>query len=123
MARLGGAGRALICEACNHDRIADDIGVVQIPRHLKRLFGDRLQLEWSFGREYATKRLRDYDVVIHCGGCMLDQQQMRARLGDIESTGVPITNYGLLLSWVQSPSALSRVLEPWRLAHLVAGGK
>lgn len=109
--RIG--GRVLICEACNHDRIQDDIGVVQIPRHIRRLFGDSVAIEHSFGREYTTKNLTDYDLVIHCGGCMLDQQAMQARLADIEATGVPITNYGLLLSWVQSPSALARVLEPW----------
>lgn len=72
-----------------------------------------MHIEWSFGREYASQDLGDFDVVFHCGGCMLDQQAMRARLADLTSTGVPVTNYGLFLSWVQAPEALERVIAPW----------
>jgi hypothetical protein len=64
-------------------------------------------------RRYATKDLRSYALVVHCGGCMLDQQRMSARLADIAATGVPVTNYGLILAWFQSGAALRRVLEPW----------
>jgi len=108
--------RVLICEACNHDRIQDDIGTVQIPTKLKRRFGEGVVgIDHAFGREYQTKILGDYQLVIHCGGCMLDQQKMNARLSDIESSGVPITNYGLLLSYLSSKQALDRVLRPWTL--------
>jgi hypothetical protein len=104
-----------LCEACNHDRIADDIGTVQIPKLVaKRLGDDVVDFEWSFGREYATKDLSTYDAIFHCGGCMLDQQRMRARLADLEAAGVPITNYGLLLSYFNhGDAALDRVLRPW----------
>lgn len=54
-----------------------------------------------------------YKLALHCGGCMIDSQKMRARIADMEDAGVPVTNYGLFLSWVQSPAALKRVLEPW----------
>lgn len=110
--------RVLICEACNHDRIQDDIGTVQIPNALKKRFGEQgISIDHSFGRQYQTKCFRDYSLILHCGGCMLDQQQMNARLADLQSTGVPITNYGLLLSYLASPQALQRVLQPWQLNY------
>lgn len=54
-----------------------------------------------------------FKLALHCGGCMIDAQKMRARIADMEDAGVPVTNYGLFLSYVQSPDALKRVLEPW----------
>lgn len=54
-----------------------------------------------------------FKLALHCGGCMIDAQKMRARIADMEDAGVPVTNYGLFLSYVQSPDALRRVLEPW----------
>jgi hypothetical protein len=57
-----------------------------------------------------------FKLALHCGGCMIDAQKMRARIADMEDAGVPVTNYGLFLSYVQSPEALSRVLEPWGVA-------
>ena len=115
--RLKPGSRVLICEACNHDRIQDDIGTVQLPKALKARFGaDGIRIDHSFGRQYQTFDLRQYSLILHCGGCMLDQQQMGARLADLETAGVPITNYGLLLSYLSGPSVLSRVLEPWSLS-------
>jgi [FeFe] hydrogenase H-cluster maturation GTPase HydF len=114
--KLEPQSKILICEACNHDRIVDDIGTVQIPKALKKKFGeDGISLDFAFGREYQTKNLGDYSLILHCGGCMLNQQQMNARLSDMEAVGVPITNYGLLLSYLASPGVLNRVLEPWKL--------
>jgi len=98
--------------------LQDDIGTVQIPAKLKQHFGEgTVTIDHAFGREYQTKVLSNYDLVIHCGGCMLDQQKMSARLSDIEETGVSVTNYGLLLSKLVSGQALMRVVEPWATAH------
>eukprot|EP01029_Cantina_marsupialis_P016451 TRINITY_DN36676_c0_g1_i1.p1 TRINITY_DN36676_c0_g1~~TRINITY_DN36676_c0_g1_i1.p1 ORF type:complete len:462 (+),score=146.79 TRINITY_DN36676_c0_g1_i1:115-1500(+) len=105
--------RVLICEACNHNRIQDDIGTVQLPRVFEKRFGDSVSIEHAFGREYESKQMSDYDLILHCGGCMLDAQHMQARLADIEQLGVPITNYGTVLSYIQAPEALERVLVPW----------
>ena len=113
---LKAASRVLICEACNHDRIQDDIGTMQIPAALQKRFGaDGIRIDHSFGREYQTKNLKEYDLILHCGGCMLDQQQMNARLADLESFGIPITNYGLVLSFLSGPAILKRVLQPWQI--------
>lgn len=104
----------LVCEACNHDRIEDDIGTVQIPAALRRRFGDgAIRVDHAFGREYMARDLSQYALLLHCGGCMLDQQKMDARLRDLAAAGVPISNYGLLLSHLQSPDVLRRVVAPF----------
>lgn len=76
--------KVLICEACNHNRIIDDIGTVQIPNKIKKIFGDgTVGVEHAFGRDYQTKNINDYKIVLHCGGCMIDKQKMGARLNDL----------------------------------------
>jgi [FeFe] hydrogenase H-cluster maturation GTPase HydF len=113
MGKLQPGDRVLICEACNHDRIGDDIGTVQLPAKPRRLC-PWIEIDWAFGRAYAEKKLTDYALAFHCGGCMISRQQMAARVQDLLETGVPVINYGLALSWLASPSlALERVLKPW----------
>lgn len=110
---LKAGDKILIAEACNHSRIKEDIGTVQIPKKIKQLFPG-VEVEFSFGREFQENRqLHDYKLIIHCGGCMISQQKMQARLRDLRSVGVPITNYGIFLSWIQGKEALERVVEPW----------
>lgn len=62
-----------------------------------------------------TGGLRRFALAIHCGGCMVDHQKIRARISDLKEAGVPVTNYGLLLSYAHSPAALQRALAPWGL--------
>ncbi len=110
---LKSGDKILIAEACNHSRIKEDIGTVQIPTKIKQLFPG-VEVEFSFGREFQeNKQLSDYKLIIHCGGCMISQQKMQARLRDLRSVGVPITNYGIFLSWIQGQEALERVVRPW----------
>ena len=112
--KLKKGDRVLIAEACNHNRIAEDIGTVQIPKKIAQLFGkNTIQIDHAFGREFSTYNLNDYQLVIHCGGCMIDKQKIAARLDDLIASGVPITNYGVLLSYFRSPKALERVLQPF----------
>ena len=111
---LESGDRVLIAEACNHDRMVEDIGTVQIPRGLERRRPGVL-VEHSFGREFPDREeLLEYRLVIHCGGCMISKQKMKARLDQLLATGVPVTNYGLVLSWIEGPETLRRVLRPWR---------
>lgn len=105
--------KVLIVEACSHNRIQDDIGTVQIPNKIKNWFGEDIEIEFAFGKGYQAIDLNDYELAIHCGGCMLDRQAMNARITEIERTGIPITNYGLLLSYFESKHSLSRVVKPW----------
>jgi len=113
LANLRSGDRVLICEACNHDRIGDDIGTVKLPAMLKKRFPG-VELDWAFGRSYENKKLAEYSLALHCGGCMISGQQMVARVQDLLESGVPIANYGLALSWLASPEALDRVLKPWQ---------
>lgn len=107
--------RVLIAEACNHSRIGEDIGTVQIPKYLEKQFPG-VGIEHAFGREFhETDDLQSYKLIIHCGGCMIDAQKMSSRIRDLENLGVPITNYGVMLSYMQGAAALGKVLEPWGL--------
>jgi len=112
---LAAGDRVLIAEACNHDRIAEDIGTVQLPRQLQeRVPG--VVVDHAFGREFPDPdELRNYAVVIHCGGCMIHEQKLRARVLRLAAVGVPVTNYGLALAWHEGPDALRRVLAPLRV--------
>ena len=106
----------LIAEACNHNRIGEDIGTVQIPAIIEKKYPG-VKVEHNFGREFQdNRRLGEYSLVIHCGGCMISRQKMSARIRDLEATGVPYTNYGIFLSAVNGKSALRKVLKPWGIA-------
>jgi len=105
--------RVLIVEACNHTRIREDIGTVQIPRYFSKHFPG-VVLEHNFGREFQeNSALSAYALIIHCGGCMISHQKLQARIRDLDAVGVPYTNYGLLLSYLQGRDVLGKVLEPW----------
>lgn len=112
--RLMEGDKILIVEACNHDRIAEDIGTVQIPQKLGKVCPG-IEIDHSFGREFpGPEELGEYDLVIHCGGCMISSQKLAARISRLAEAGVPMTNYGIVLSWLEGPDILRRVLMPWR---------
>ncbi len=105
--------RILIAEACNHSRIQEDIGTVQIPRAIAERYPGVI-VEHNFGREFQeNEALSAYKLVIHCGGCMISPQKLTARIRDLSAIGVPYTNYGVFLAALQGKAALARVLRPW----------
>jgi Hydrogen maturase F tetramerization domain len=114
--------RILIVEACNHTRLnmekqCADIGTVQLPNHLREVLGaENVEFEFMFGKHLVGDWSK-YDLVVHCGGCMLTHQQTQQRVADLITCGVPATNYGLLLSRIQSRRTLSRVLKPWGIKY------
>ncbi len=104
----------LIAEACNHSRIREDIGTVQIPKLLRKFY-PAVIVDFTFGREFIDDLdIKKYKLVIHCGGCMISNQRMAARLRDLKATNIPITNYGIFLSFVQGEQTLDRVIAPWQ---------
>ena len=110
---LEAGDKVLIAEACNHDRIAEDIGTVQLPRKLEQAVPG-LRFDHAFGREFPDpEELQQYAVAIHCGGCMIRPQKLLARVQRLCDAGIPVTNYGLALSWYEGSRTLGRVLEPW----------
>lgn len=107
----------LISEGCTHHRQCDDIGSVKIPRWLKNYTGKNLKIETSSGREFPEDLSR-YSLVIHCGGCMLNEREVRYRMKCAQDQGVPITNYGIAIAYMQG--ILKRTIEifPYLLAEL-----
>lgn len=100
--------RVLIAEGCTHHRQCDDIGTVKIPRFLKKYTGKELVIETSSGTGFPDD-LAPYALVIHCGGCMLNEREVLRRMRFAESQGVPVTNYGIAIA--QMKGILERSIE------------
>ncbi|HBM16266.1 MAG TPA: hypothetical protein DD381_08010 [Lentisphaeria bacterium] len=116
--KLKTGDKILIVEACNHSRIAEDIGTAQIPGILNKLVPGVI-IEHNFGREFQeNKALSSYKLIIHCGGCMISPQKISARLRDLSNLGIPYTNYGIFLSYIHGQKCLERVLKPWRVNNV-----
>lgn len=105
--------RVLIAEACTHHAIEDDIGRVKIPRWIRQYVGGDLRIDVFSGRDYPDD-LQEYKLIIHCGGCMLTRREMLTRIQKARETKVPITNYGLSISFSQG--VIRRVLSPFPAA-------
>lgn len=95
--KLNSNSRVLIAEACTHAPVNEDIGRVKIPLMLKKRFGDGLLVDIVSGVDFP-KDLTEYDLVVHCGGCMFNKKYLLTRLEMARNAGVPITNYGILLA-------------------------
>ncbi len=102
--------RVLICEGCTHHRQCDDIGTVKIPRWIRQYTGKQLEFDFTSGTEFPDE-LGEYAMVVHCGGCMLNEREMKYRLQCAEDQGVPVTNYGILMAYING--ILKRSLEPF----------
>lgn len=113
--RLNIGDRVLISEGCTHHQQADDIGRVQIPRWLRQAVGGELEFGFSSGRDFPPD-FATYDLIVHCGGCMINPREVRYRQRVASDAGVPMTNYGVLLAKVHG--ILDRALEPFPLAKM-----
>ena len=100
--------KILISEGCTHHRQCDDIGTVKIPRWLKQHTGKELIIETSSGTEFSED-LTSYALVIHCGGCMLNEREVKYRMKCAEDQKVPFTNYGIAIA--QMKGILKRSIE------------
>lgn len=97
--RLNDGDRVLLAEGCTHHRQCNDIGTVKIPRWLKEYTGKDLVIETSSGNEFPDE-LGKYRLVIHCGGCMLTENAVTARMDQAIKQGVPFTNYGIAIAFM-----------------------
>ena len=114
IAELSPDSRVLIAEACSHHATDDDIGTVKLPRWLRARVGETLQIERAQGRDFPTvDELRRFDLILHCGACSLNRREMAARLGRAAEAGVPITNYGTAIAFLNG--ILERAVEPFGL--------
>ena len=95
--RLSDGDPVLIAEGCTHHRQCNDIGTVKIPRWLRAYSGADIVVETCSGREFPEK-LDGYRLVVHCGGCMLNEREIQSRMRQTVSQGVPFINYGVLIA-------------------------
>jgi [FeFe] hydrogenase H-cluster maturation GTPase HydF len=93
--------RVLILESCSHHVSCDDIGRVKIPRWLSSFTGKKLHFDVIAGLDPLQRPVRDYSLVVQCGGCMLTRKQLHNRLHDAVKAGIPVTNYGMTIAYVQ----------------------
>ncbi|AEV68210.1 [FeFe] hydrogenase H-cluster maturation GTPase HydF [Acetivibrio clariflavus] len=114
--QLKEGSRVLIVEGCTHHRQADDIGKVKIPRWIRQMSGSQIEFEWASGN-YFPKDIERFDLIIHCGGCMLNKLEMQYRINLSRQKGVAITNYGMLIAAVQG--ILKRALKPFPSAYVL----
>ncbi len=103
--------KVLIAEGCTHHRQCDDIGTVKIPRWLQKFTGKDLTIETSSGGEFPED-LSPYALVIHCGGCMLNDREVHSRMMRAIDQGVPFTNYGTSIAYMNGILKRSLSLFP-----------
>ena len=90
----------LIAEGCTHHRQCNDIGTVKIPAWLRKHTGKDIKIQTVSGTEFPDD-LTEFSVIIHCGGCMLNEREVRYRMKCAKDAGVPMTNYGVVIAFMQ----------------------
>lgn len=98
--RLSEGDTILICEGCTHHRQCDDIGTVKLPRWIKNYTGKEFQFAFTSGGQFPED-LSPYKLIVHCGGCMLTEREVKYRQKCSVDQQVPITNYGILIAYMQ----------------------
>lgn len=107
---LQNGDKVLIAEACTHHAQEDDIGKIKIPRWLRLHTKKDLEIDNVNGFDYP-ENLRDYKLIVHCGGCMITRKMMQQRIKQAKFSGVPIVNYGVAISYMHG--AVPRALQPF----------
>lgn len=101
----------LLLESCTHHVSCDDIGRVKIPRWLTAYTGKKLEYEVVSGLTNLPRDIREYALVIQCGGCVITRKQIISRLKPAVDAGIPVTNYGMAIAWVQG--IYERAVQPF----------
>ena len=120
--RLEDGDTILISEGCTHHRQCDDIGTVKIPKWIREYTGKEIRIETTSGTEFPDE-LGKYRLIVHCGGCMLNEREMKYRLSCAQDQGVPMTNYGILIAYVKGILKRSVEVFPEIESLLDAAGK
>lgn len=106
--KLQDGDTVLISEGCTHHRQCDDIGTVKLLRWLKEHTGKALQFQFSSGTSFPEE-LSQYQLIVHCGGCMLNEREMQYRQKCAADQNIPFTNYGIAIAYMQG--ILQRSIE------------
>ena len=119
--RIGKGDRILICEGCTHHRQCEDIGTVKLPGWIREYTGTEPEFVFTSGTEFPDD-LAGFRLIVHCGGCMLNEREMKYRMKCAHDQGIPITNYGITIAYVQG--ILRRSVEPFpEIAALLCGSR
>lgn len=97
LSKLKDGDRVLISEGCTHHRQCEDIGTVKLPRWIREYSGASPHFEFTSGGTYPDD-LTPYRLIVHCGGCMLNEAAMKSRVGKAVNQGTPIVNYGMAIA-------------------------
>ena len=111
LARLTDESRVLISEGCTHHRQCEDIGTVKMPAWIRAHCGTNPTFDFTQGRDFPED-VSDYDVVVHCGACMLNEREMQHRMRTAKASGTPMVNYGVAIACMHG--ILERSLQPLR---------
>ncbi|HCC71968.1 MAG TPA: [FeFe] hydrogenase H-cluster maturation GTPase HydF [Bacteroidales bacterium] len=103
--------RVLMLESCTHHVSCDDIGRVKIARWINNYTGKKIHFDIVAGLDSIPRQISDYALVIQCGGCMITRKQLHNRLRPVIEAGIPVTNYGMAIAWVQG--IYSRAIAPF----------
>lgn len=114
LGELKDGDKVLISEGCTHHRQCNDIGTVKMPHWIREYAGCEPTFSFSSGGEFPED-LKDYSLVVHCGGCMLTPVQMQSRMRAARDAGVPVVNYGVAIA--QMHGILERSLRPFPQVH------
>ena len=110
LSRLKDGDKVVIAEGCTHHRQCGDIGSVKIPRWVEQFSGAKPVYTFTSGGEFPHD-LSDYKLIIHCGGCMLNEKEMAHRMEIAEKAGVPMVNYGVAIAHIHG--ILKQSLAPF----------
>ena len=111
LSKLKDGDKVLILESCTHHVSCDDIGRMKIPRWLSNFSGKRLEFDVVAGLDDLPENIQNYAMVIQCGGCMITRKQIANRLKPAVEAGVPVTNYGMAISYVHG--IYNRAIAPF----------
>ncbi len=100
----------LISEGCTHHRQCEDIGTVKLPAWIKKHTGKKLNFAFTSGGDFPAD-MSEYALAVHCGGCMLNEKEMKYRIRHCAQNGIPVTNYGIAIAHMHG--ILKRSLEPF----------
>jgi [FeFe] hydrogenase H-cluster maturation GTPase HydF len=118
--KLDDGDRVLIAEGCTHHRQCDDIGTVKLPRWIKQYTGRQVEFAFTSGGDFPED-LSAYKLAVHCGGCMLNEREMKYRQANAGDQGIPFTNYGILIAHIQGILRRSIAMFPHILAEIEEG--
>jgi [FeFe] hydrogenase H-cluster maturation GTPase HydF len=110
--------RVLLLESCTHHVACDDIGRTKIPRWINSFTGKKIEYEVVAGLDSLPRPVTDYSLIIQCGGCMITGKQLNNRLRAAIKAGVPVTNYGMAIAYVQG--IFTRAVAPFVKGDIVS---